>query len=168
MAQRIDNFAMTRLDAYLIYQINYKPALTYPLHHTLFTDSQCNSIQSSVINAILPKMGFNRHMPWAVIFSPKLYGGSGLADAKVEQAVILITDMITDIQRSNLVGKQFVLLIANYQRYLVGASFLFFLGTQMISPTSLLIPGSLLSGKKCIYIILLLPPPYGGGPQSRP
>ena len=63
-------------------------------------------------------MGFNRHMPRAAIFGPTLYGGSGLAEAKVEQAVSLITDMITDIQQSNLVGKQFVFLIANYQRYL--------------------------------------------------
>jgi len=104
MAQRIEDSAMTRLDAYLIYQINYKPALTYPLQHTLFTALQCNSIQSSVINAIHPKMGFNCHMPRAVIFGPHLYGGFGLAGAKVEQAVSLITDMITDIQRSNLIG----------------------------------------------------------------
>ena len=116
---------MTRLDAYLIYQINYKPALTYPLHHTLFTDTQCNTIQSAFINAILPKMGYNCHMPRVVIFGPAKYGGSGLADAKVQQTVHLITDMITKIQRSTLVGKQFVFLIVNYQRFL-GSSHHFF------------------------------------------
>ena len=58
MAQRIDDSAMTRLDAYC----------------------------------------FNCHMPRAVIFGPKLYGESSLAGANVEQAISLITDMITDIQ----------------------------------------------------------------------
>jgi len=70
-------------------------------------------------------MGYNRHMPRVVIFGPAKYGGSGLADAKVEQTVHLITDMITEIQRSTLVGKQFVFLIANYQRFL-GSSHHFF------------------------------------------
>ena len=70
-------------------------------------------------------MGYIRHMPRVVIFGPATYGGSGLVDAKVEQAVHLITDMITEIQRSTLVGKQFVFLIANYQRYL-GTSHPFF------------------------------------------
>ena len=64
-------------------------------------------------------------MPRVVIFGPARYGGLGLADAKVEQAVHLIMDMITDIQRSTLVGKQFIFLIANYQRYL-GTSHPFF------------------------------------------
>jgi hypothetical protein len=118
MARRIIDAAMKRHSAYLIFQINYKPALSYPLHHTLFTDQQCDSIQSSFINAILPKMGFNRHMPRVVIFGPQIYGGVALADAKVEQTVFLVTDMITELQRSTLVGKQFKYLIANYQRYL--------------------------------------------------
>ena len=76
----------------------------------------------TVINAILPKMGFHRHMPRAVIFGPQTYGGTALEDAKVEQAVSLITDMITDLQQSTLVGKQFTFLIANYQRYLGSSS----------------------------------------------
>jgi hypothetical protein len=118
MARRIIDAAMKRHISYLIFQINYKPALSYPLHHTLFTDQQCDSIQSSFINAILPKMDFNRHMPRVVIFGPQIYGGVALADAKVEQTVFLVTDMITELQRSTLVGKQFNFLIANYQRYL--------------------------------------------------
>jgi len=118
MARRINDSTMTRHDAYLIYQINYKPAMMYPLHHTLFADSQYNSIQTIVIITILPQKCFNRHMPQVVIFGPQFYGGTGLADANVEQAVSLITDMIPDIQRSTLVGKQIIYLIANYQQYL--------------------------------------------------
>ena len=158
---------MTRLDAYLIYQINYKPALTHPLHHTLFTDAQCNIIQSSIINAILPKMGYNRHMPRAVIFGPTTYGGSGLADAKVEQAVHLIMDMITDIQRSTLVGKQFVFLIANYQRYL-GTSIPFFSQNPDDFPYKPANSRITLIWKKMYSHNISIKAPPNGGPQSLP
>lgn len=100
LACRASDSAMTRYNASLIYQVWYKPALSYPLYHKHFTHPQCNAIQSPFINAILPKMGFNRHMPRAIIFGPSLLGRAALADAKVEQTVNHIPNMIVALQKT--------------------------------------------------------------------
>ena len=118
IAQKIRTAKMTRLDAYLIYQVRYKKALTYFLHHTHLSTTQCDEIQRPFILAILPKMGFNRFMKRAVIFGPEKFGGMALADAKIEQAVSIIADMMVEIQRATIVGAQYTNLIATYQQYL--------------------------------------------------
>ena len=105
LACRVSDSAMTRYDAFLIYQVRYKPALSYPLHHTIITHPHCNAIQSPFINKILPKMGFNRHKPRTDIFRPTLLGGAALADGKVEQAVSHIANMIVALQKNTIVGK---------------------------------------------------------------
>ena len=97
---------MTRYDAFLIYQVRYKPALSYPLHHTIFTHPQCNTSQSPFINTILPKIGFNRHMPRVVIFGPSHLGGAALADGKVEQAVSHIANKIVALRKNTIVGNK--------------------------------------------------------------
>jgi len=58
IAQNISTAKMTRIEAYLIYQVRYKKALTYFLHHTHLSTTQCNEIQRPFILAILPKMGY--------------------------------------------------------------------------------------------------------------
>jgi hypothetical protein len=125
LASRVSDSKMTRYDAHLIYQIRYRPALAYPLHHTYFTHPQCDAIQSPFINAILPKMGYNRHMPRVVIFGPTEFGGAALADRKVEQAVNHIVNLIVALQKNTIVGQQTKILIATYQRFL-GTSTPFF------------------------------------------
>ena len=52
---------------------------------TQFTDEQCDEIQKHGYNSILPKMGFNRHFPRAVIFGPMKYQGKQLKDYKIFQ-----------------------------------------------------------------------------------
>jgi len=118
VAQKISIAKMTRIDAFLIHQVRYKKALTYFLRHTHLTDTQCDKIQRPCILAVLPKMGFNRFMKRDVIFGPKKYGGMALADAKIEQAVRIIADMMVEIQRDAIVGAQYTNLIATYQQYL--------------------------------------------------
>ena len=118
IAQKISTAKMTRIDAYLIYQVRYKKALTYFLHHTHLSTTQCEEIQRLFILAILPEMGFNRFMKRAVIFGPEKYGRMALADAKIEQAVSIIADMMVEIQRDTTVGAQYTNLITTYQQYL--------------------------------------------------
>jgi hypothetical protein len=45
-------------------------------------------------------------MPRTVIFGPSLLGVTALADAKVEQAVCHIADLVVAIQKNTIVGKQ--------------------------------------------------------------
>jgi hypothetical protein len=50
-------------EAYAAYVYYYIASITYSLPLTTFTKTECKNIQSSAINAILPALGFNQHMP---------------------------------------------------------------------------------------------------------
>ena len=60
-------------------------SIGYCLPITQFTDAQCDKIQQPGYNAILPKLGFNRHFPRAVIFGPAKYQGKQMIDYKIFQ-----------------------------------------------------------------------------------
>jgi hypothetical protein len=42
---------------------------------------------NSYFNSILPKLGYNRHMPSAVVYAPTHFGGIGLSDMTTEQGL---------------------------------------------------------------------------------
>jgi len=67
-----------RHEAAIAYRTYYLPMLCYPLQTTTFTAHQLKTIQSPSINAILTKLGYNRHFPRDVVFGPAEYGGLGL------------------------------------------------------------------------------------------
>lgn len=98
----------------------YKPTISYPLHHTTFTDKEC-----PFLRVILPKMGFNRNFPRAVVHGPYALGGIQTIDVKVEQFVLQLVDMMTAIHKMDIIGEQLVYLIAAHQRFL-GTSTQFF------------------------------------------
>ena len=62
----------------------WRPAITYCTPVANLTKSQCDKIQSPFYQVLLSMMGFNRHMPRAVIFGPKRYGGRGIMDLYTE------------------------------------------------------------------------------------
>ena len=51
------------------------PKLSYPLHLTSFTQKQSHAINSTIREAFLPIMWFNRHLPGAVLYGPMSMGG---------------------------------------------------------------------------------------------
>ena len=124
MASKVHNCTLDRNGAHLLYSTRYKPTICYPLHHTTFTDNECDKMQSP-IKAMLTKMGFNRNFPRAVVHSPFALGGNQLIDVKVEQFVLQLVDMMTAIRKMDIIGEQFVHLIASHQRFL-GTSTQFF------------------------------------------
>ena len=69
----------------LFYRERWISSIGYCLPITQFTEKQCEKIQQSGYSAILPKLGFNRHFPRAVIFGPSKYQGKQLIDYKFFQ-----------------------------------------------------------------------------------
>ena len=82
LAGKITASPFTRYDAEIIYRERWISTVGYCLPITQFTDEQCDEIQKHGYNSILPKMGFNRHFPRAVIFGPLKYQGKQLTDYK--------------------------------------------------------------------------------------
>ena len=82
LAGKITASPFSRYDAEIIYRERWISTVGYCLPITQFTDEQCDEIQKHGYNSILPKMGFNRYFPRAVIFGPMKYQGKQLTDYK--------------------------------------------------------------------------------------
>ncbi|GFH50469.1 hypothetical protein CTEN210_06945 [Chaetoceros tenuissimus] len=125
MASKIHHSNIDRNTAYSLYSSNYKPTICYPLHHTTFTDNECDKLQSPPLRALLPKMGYNRNFPRVVVHGPYALGGNQMIDLKVEQFVLQLTDLMTAVRNRDIIGEQYIFLIAAHQRFL-GTSTQFF------------------------------------------
>lgn len=69
--------------------------IKYCLHIMRFDMHQCHQIIKVVEQAILPKIGFNRHMPKVVLYGPKIYGGKQLMNMHTKQIILhLGTSMV--------------------------------------------------------------------------
>ena len=106
MAARLQRMKTDRYETFLIYNTRYKPKLHYSISITLFTQKQCNQIQSNIMSVLLPKMGLNRHTPRAVVFAPRELGGMGLIDFHSQQTSKHIEMMMKHISNNDVIGKQ--------------------------------------------------------------
>jgi hypothetical protein len=78
MAEKINTHALSTSEAALAYEAFYVPAMRYSLAITAINQTDLELVQSKAITAILAQLGYNRHMPREVVFTPKLYQGIGL------------------------------------------------------------------------------------------
>ena len=78
---------LTRDEATLSFTRIYIPSLRYGLGTCFFPASSLLRIQRPAVQAILPKMGYNRHLPRAVVYGPRTLGALGLPNLIYEQGV---------------------------------------------------------------------------------
>ena len=88
LSKKVMDAPINNIDAWIIYESRYKAIIRYPMPVTQFTGTQCHIIQKPFINAILPKMGINRHTPRVVVYGPTAMGGMELMDLRIEQIAI--------------------------------------------------------------------------------
>lgn len=125
LAGRISGAPFSRLDAEVIYCERWVPSIGYCLPITQFSTEQCQAIQIPFFQAILPRMGFNRHIPKAIRFGPLKYNGKGLADLETHQLAQHLDRLVGYIRRGEEVGDILQLQIETHQ-LLIGSSQLFF------------------------------------------
>ena len=77
----------------------------YFLPITTFSHQQCNKIQSQLHQALLPKVGFYRHMPLTVVFGPRKFGGIGMFDFYTEQLIEHLRLIVLEIRKDSTAGK---------------------------------------------------------------
>jgi hypothetical protein len=63
----------------------FVPAIRYSLPATSIQQNILVKMQRPIINTVLSKIGYNRHMPRALVFAPTSIGGIGLLDLFMEQ-----------------------------------------------------------------------------------
>jgi len=80
--------------ALLSYNQVYLPGIKYILPHSIFSDKQCKTIQTTILQSLLPKIGYNRHHPRVVVHGPTKYGGLNITPIKTlqgtEQTILLL------------------------------------------------------------------------------
>jgi hypothetical protein len=75
ISQAIATSSVTRIQATTSWNSIYIPAVAYPLVATHFQEKDLNRIENKALMAFLPKIGYNRHTPRAVVYGPEECGG---------------------------------------------------------------------------------------------
>ena len=95
---------LTRIEADHFLHSNYMGWARYFLPITTFTLKECNSIQSTVMQALNPKCGLNRHTPHAVLFGPSTHGGLARPNLWTEQAIEHLRLTTLEIRKKSKAG----------------------------------------------------------------
>jgi hypothetical protein len=77
IAMRVNSQLLSHSDAILAYEAFYMPAMRYSLAITAINQMDFERIQSAATTAFLSATGYNRNMPRAIVFAPKIYQGLG-------------------------------------------------------------------------------------------
>ncbi len=88
LAGRIIAAPLTRFDAEVVCRERWGSSIKYCLPITKFTQDQCHQLSIPIEKALLPKLGFNRHMPKAVLYGPHKFGGKQLFNVHTEQLIM--------------------------------------------------------------------------------
>lgn len=115
LSGRIQVTPLDHGEAYTLYTERYKSTFFYPLSSTQLSEKQCKNIQSTVYQQLLPKLGYNRHMPLDVLLGPYDYGGSSLSTLYIEKHIQHIERFIRYIRRGCQTGQLFLSILDQYQ-----------------------------------------------------
>ena len=107
--------------AYLSYKCSYAPKIHYSLPIATFSQRQCEQIHSLALSVFLPAMGFKRHFPQAVVWSPHHFGGVNLPPFYNISGLGKVNLVLRHVRSNNELGHRFLNSLANYQLY-VGTS----------------------------------------------
>jgi hypothetical protein len=107
-AAKLRSRYLSRQEAWMVYHNYYLPQVMYSMNTTNFSQVQCDAIQSPVVQAILPLLGFNRHTSRSLVFGPSEYGGIGLTNLYTELYSTRIETIITHTRmETSELGKLF-------------------------------------------------------------
>jgi hypothetical protein len=115
LARKLYRSHLSPLDAYMVYETRFRPALEYPLAVTTFTTKQLLQIQKPFIFLLLPKLGMNRHTPRAIIYGPIYRGGLGIKNLDKQQAILHFELFQGHIRRNDDLGKSLRIQISTQQ-----------------------------------------------------
>jgi hypothetical protein len=124
---------LSRQEAWMVYHTYYMPQVLYSIMPTNMTKAQCDSIQSPVINAILPLLGFNRHTSRDIIFGPSKYGGLGMLDLHTELYTRKIEQIVSHTRNSKSSIGKLCIINLSYLQMLIGKSIPYLESTKTVS-----------------------------------
>jgi hypothetical protein len=72
-------------------------------------------MQRPIINTVLSKIGYNRHMLRALVFAPTSIGGIGLLDLFMEQGGGKLLLILTHLRSKSPIETTILILLESYQ-----------------------------------------------------
>lgn len=104
LARQLKSSTLSRSAAAIAYSMFIAPSIEFPLSITGFSTQQSNRIQVPLLEALIPKLGYARNMPRAVIFGPIEYGGLGIHSHYTEQCIQHITTLVGHLRQPGRIG----------------------------------------------------------------
>jgi hypothetical protein len=118
MARVFHQAPLSKEDCLQGYTTVLLPTLKYGLMATAIPWYTLTTIQKTLTNTILPKMGYNRRMPRAVVHAPEELGGLGLQQLATEQGIAHVKFTIGSIRTQT---EDATLVIALLESYIITA-----------------------------------------------
>ena len=98
----------------LLYQ-RLVPKISYALHGTAFSRSQCGKINSCIRQTILPRLRLNRHYPSPVLYGPAEYGGMEFPEVYTLQDTVQLEYLIKQLRWDKTVANDFLVALDSVQ-----------------------------------------------------
>jgi hypothetical protein len=104
MALMVSSAPLTRHQARVAYNSVYSPMMTYSLPACSYTENELGDMQSSAVGQFLPKMGYDRTFPRAVVFGPREAGGLNLTHMYTEQGSQKVKTLLEHVRSESGMG----------------------------------------------------------------
>jgi hypothetical protein len=114
LAHAFASCAQNPLDTLQGYRSIFLPGVRYGMSATTLSMAQLHNTQKLVTSIILPKLGYNRHMPRQIVFAPTHFGGIGLNDLYVEQGLAQLTFLLKHLRLRTVVTDTIITMIESY------------------------------------------------------
>ena len=96
---------LTPTNAWAFYHAIYLPSIVYPFPSGCLQRNQCQHLQKQVKQAILPKCGYFRNTPNAIVYGPSQYSGIKMRSHQTEQGIAQIYSLMTSLRAEGVPRK---------------------------------------------------------------
>ncbi len=106
---------LSHQEATVIYSTIYLPTITYSFPATNMTQATLEKAQSMTTPFILSKIGYNKNMPKAVVYTPTSHGGLGLKLLHTKQGLQKVLQVLKHLRAKTTLSKLITTTIDAYQ-----------------------------------------------------
>jgi hypothetical protein len=115
IANRCARAKLTPEEANMIMRPRVMPSVGYSAAVTRFTPVQCQKLNSTINQVLLPKMKINRKMPLAVIYAPLKLGGLNWPSFEIKQDTDSIMTMIKHMRQDTTMATDIKVTLSAWQ-----------------------------------------------------
>jgi hypothetical protein len=101
-------------DALQGYRSVFLPGIKYALTAASIPSNDLTKAQSLIAQTVLPLLGYNRHIPLAIVYASPCVGGIGLQDLHLEQGILHTIFLIGHFRANSDIAKLLIILIETY------------------------------------------------------